>query len=140
MTTLHKSFPGLELEASKLKKALDEVKTNPWCSRSLLRHCEFTQEDFCQGIVEMHRHGWRDLRFNTLCASVVSTTMLANTAKRNQKDPNNKKGTAELDHRGILQQVSLFIVVETNVETNDAEEVKLRDGSPTTALETNGGL
>ena len=40
-----------------------------------------------------------------------------------------------MDHRGILQQVSIFVVVETNVETNEVEEVKLRDELPTTALE-----
>ena len=97
--TLPKSFPGLELEASKLKQALDDVKTNP---RSLLRYCEATQEDFCQGIVESSKNGWRAMRFNALCASVVSTTVLANTAKRNKKDPNDKKGTADLDHQGII--------------------------------------
>ena len=105
MTTLHKLFPGLELEASKLKEALDEVKTNPRCSRSLLRYCEATQEDFCQAIVKSSKNGWRAMRFNTLCASVVSTTMLANRAKSDKKNPKNPddfKGTADLDHRGII--------------------------------------
>ena len=59
LATLHKLFPGLELEASKLKQALDDVKTNPW---SLLRCCEATQEDFCQGIVELSKNGRRAMR------------------------------------------------------------------------------
>ena len=144
MTSEAKSFPGLEFKASKLKEALDGVKTNPQSSTNLLKYCEATEEDFCQAIVESSKNGWRSMRFNALCASVVSTTMLANRAaksvKKNQKNPDDFKGTADLDHRGIIRQVSIFIEVQRNEETNEVEDVKLRDELPTTALEANCGL
>ena len=138
MTSEAKSFPGLEFKASKLKEALDGVKTNPRSSTNLLKYCEATEEDFCQAIVKSSKNGWRAMRFNALCASVVSTTMLANRAKSDKKNPKNPddfKGTADLDHRGIIRQVSIFIEVQRNEETNEVEDVKLRDELPTTALE-----
>ena len=51
------SHKDLELEASNLNNALENVKTRNNDTEHLLKYCEANQEGFCQGIVELGRNG-----------------------------------------------------------------------------------
>ena len=64
------------------------------------------------------------MRLNALCVSVVSTTTMANNAqlaRKKQEEWEPLKGTVKLDHRGLPQEVAVFIAI---VETKNKKEVR----------------
>ena len=124
----------LELDASKLNDALKKVKTSNNNSNHLLKYCEADEEGFCQGFVELSKNGWKKMRLNALCVSVVSTTTMANNAQlagKKQEEWEPLKGTVKLDHRGLPREVAVFIAVVTKTRKrgNVVETMKLRKNS-----------
>ena len=53
------SHKDLELEATKLNIALENVKTRNNDTEHLLKYCEANKEGFCQGFVELNKNGWK---------------------------------------------------------------------------------